>query len=120
MQPHISTYTHVNNSRYQTPHANTTAVPHMHQLKLHGLEVLLSQETTLQSRVSQTSNTPTSMLVATQDRQHQVEVLTQCTRQYDRFVDPQGRPLQPGTVIFYDNFPFIVSANGRIYNYTGR
>ena len=49
----------------------------------------------------------------------QVEVLTPCTRQYDRFVDPQGRPLQPGTVIFCDDLPFIVSANGKIYNYTG-
>ena len=58
------------------------------------------------------------MPVATQDRQ-QAEVLTPCTRQYDRFVDPQGRPLQSGTVIFCNDFPFIVSANGRIYNYTG-
>ena len=59
------------------------------------------------------------MPVATQDRQHQVEFLTPCTRQCDRFVDPQGRPLQPGTVIFCDDFPFIMSANSRIYNYTG-
>ena len=59
------------------------------------------------------------MLVATQDRQPQVEVLTPCTRQYDRFVDPQGRPLQPCTVIFCDDPPFVVSANGRKYNYRG-
>ena len=59
------------------------------------------------------------MPTATQDRQHEVEVLTPCTRQYDRFVDPQGRPLQPGTVIFCNVLPFIASANGRIYNNTG-
>ena len=59
------------------------------------------------------------MLTPTQDRHHQVEVLTPCTRQYSRFVDPQGRPLQPGTIIFCENLPFTVSANGKIYNYTG-
>ena len=53
-----------------------------------------------------------------QDRNHQVEVLTPCTMQYNRFVDPQGRTLQPGTIIFCDNLPFIVSANGKIFNYT--
>ena len=62
------------------------------------------------------SNTPMPMPVTTQDRQ--VEVFTPCTRQYDRFVDPQGRPLQPGTLIFCEDFPFIVSANGKTYNYT--
>ena len=61
------------------------------------------------------TNTPTTMV----DRPYQVEVLTPCTRQYDRFVDPQGRPLQPGTVIFCNDLPFIVSVNGKIYNYTG-
>ena len=39
------------------------------------------------------TNTPMPMPIATQDRQLEVEVLTPCTRQYDRFVDPQGRPL---------------------------
>ena len=59
------------------------------------------------------------MPITTQDRQHQVEVLTPCTRQYDRFVDPQGRPLQPGTIIVGKDLPFIVSTNGKIYNNTG-
>ena len=63
------------------------------------------------------SNTPMSMPVTTQDRQ--IEVLTPCTRQYNRFTGPQGRPLQPGTVIFCKDLPFIVSPNGKIYNYTG-
>ena len=73
------------------------------------------------SAVQHTSNShsPISMPMATQDSEHQVKVLTPCTRQYGRFVDPQGRPLQPGSVIFCDDFSFIVSANGRIYNYTG-
>ena len=57
--------------------------------------------------------------MATQDDQHQVEVLPSCTRRYDNFVDPQGRPLQPGTVILCDDLPFIVSVKGSIYNYTG-
>ena len=59
------------------------------------------------------------MPTAAQDRHHQVEVLTPCTRQCERFVDPQGRPLQPGTIISCDDLPFIVSAKGKIYNYTG-
>ena len=42
-----------------------------------------------------------------------------CTRQYNRFVDPQGRSLQTGIIIFCDDLPFVVSVNGRIYNYTG-
>ena len=64
-----------------------------------------------------TSNSNTPVPITTQDRQ--VEVLTPCTRQYDRFVDPEGKSLQPGTVVFCDDLPFIVSANGKIYNYTG-
>ena len=40
-------------------------------------------------------------------------------RQHDGFVDPEGKPLQPGTIIFCEDLPFIVSANGKIYNYTG-
>ena len=39
-------------------------------------------------------------------------------RQHDRFVDPKGKPLEPGIVIFCKDLPFIVSANGKIYNYT--
>ena len=40
-------------------------------------------------------------------------------RQNDRFVDPSGNPLQPGTVIVCDDLPFVVSNNGKIYNFTG-
>ena len=69
------------------------------------------------SAVMDTSNPNTPVPITMQDRQ--VEVLTPCTRQHDRFVDPEGRPLQPGTVIFCNDLPFIVSANSKIYNYTG-
>ena len=32
---------------------------------------------------------------------------------------PAGKPLQPGTIIVGEDLPFIVSNNGKIYNYTG-
>ena len=69
------------------------------------------------SAVMDTSNSNTPIPITMQDRQ--VEVLTPYTRQYDRFVDHEGKPLQPGTVILCDHPPFIVSANGKICNYTG-
>ena len=49
----------------------------------------------------------------------QVEALTPCMRQHDRFVDPSGKPLQPGTVIVCKDLPFVVSNNSKIYNFTG-
>ena len=49
----------------------------------------------------------------------EIEVLMPCMRLHDRFVDPKGKPLQPGMEIFCENLPFIVSANGKIYNYAG-
>ena len=64
------------------------------------------------------SNPSTPAPIFMQDKQ--VEVLTPYMRQHDRFVDPNGKPLQPGTVIFCKDLPFIVSANGDIYNYIGR
>ena len=48
--------------------------------------------------VTDTSNPNSSVLTSLQDRQ--IEVLTPCTRQHGRFVDPKGKPLQPGMVIF--------------------
>ena len=56
-------------------------------------------------------------MISSQDRQ--VEVIMPCTRQHNRFVDPTSKPLKPGTVIVCEDFPFIVSSNGKIYNYTG-
>ena len=67
--------------------------------------------------VTDTPNSNCPVPISSQDRQ--VEVFTPCTRQHDRFVDPTGKPLQPGTVIVCEDLPFIVSNNGKIYNYTG-
>ena len=49
----------------------------------------------------------------------QVGALTPCMRQHDRFVNPSGKLLQPGTVIVCKDFLFVVSSNGKIYNFTG-
>ena len=62
-------------------------------------------------QASNTTSTPPS--------QRQVEALTPCMRQNKRFVKPSGNPLQPGTIIVCDNFPFVVSNNGKIYNFMG-
>ena len=92
---------------------NTATMPHT------PVQATLSQESNSVVMDTSNTNTPLPIPIATQDRQHHVEVLTPCTRQYDKFFDPQGRPLQPGTMIFCEDLPFIVSANGKIYNYTG-
>ena len=60
-----------------------------------------------------------STLADTPSSQRQVESFPPCVRQNDRFVDPSGKPLQPGTIIICDNIPFIVSNNGKIYSFTG-
>ena len=68
-----------------------------------------------QSQTLSNPNTPVPLSM--QDKQ--VEVLTPCMKQHDRFVDPEVKPLQAGMVIICENLPFIVSANSKIYNYTG-
>ena len=45
--------------------------------------------------------------------QRQVETFTPCVRQNDKFVDPSGKPLQPGTIIICDKIPFIMSNNNK-------
>ena len=50
------------------------------------------------SSVMDTLNPNTPIPSITQHRQ--VKLLIPCTRQYNRFADPQCRPLQSGTVIF--------------------
>ena len=67
--------------------------------------------------VTDTSNPNSPVPISSQDKQ--VEVITPCMRQHDRCVDPAGKPLWPGTVIFCEDLPFIISNNGKIYNYTG-
>ena len=65
-----------------------------------------------------TSNTPNIPITASaQDRQ--VETLTTCMRQHDRFVNPSGKLPQPGTVNVCGDLPFVVSSNGIIYNFMG-
>ena len=51
--------------------------------------------------------------------QRQVKSFTPCVRWNDRFVDPSGKPVQPSTIIICDKIPFLVSNNGKIYNFTG-
>ena len=60
-----------------------------------------------------------SNTMSTLPSQRQVEALTPCMRQNDRFVDPSGNPLQPGTVIVCNNLSFVVSNNRKIYNFMG-
>ena len=63
---------------------------------------------------NQASNT-----ISTLPSQRQAEALTPCVRQNDRYVDPSGNPLQPGTVIVCDDLPFVVSTNCKNYNFMG-
>ena len=60
-----------------------------------------------------------SISADTLSSQRQGKSFTPCDRQNDRFVNPSGKPLQPGTIIICDKIPFIVSNNGKIYNFTG-
>ena len=55
----------------------------------------------------------------TPSSQRQVKSFTPCVRKNDRFVNPSHKPLQPGTIIICDKTPFVVSNNGKIYNFTG-
>ena len=64
---------------------------------------------------SDTPNTP----IITSEEDRQVEALTPCTRLCDRFVNPSGKLVQLGTFIICENLPFVVSSNGKIYNFTG-
>ena len=57
------------------------------------------------------------VVISIQDKH--IEVLTPCMRQHDRFVDPTGKLLRPGTVIVCEDLPFVVSNNGKISNFMG-
>ena len=92
---------------------NSVTVPHTPVATL----VAKSIPDSNSSAVTDTSNPNTPVPISMQDKL--VEVLMPCMRQHDRFVHPEGKLLQPGTVIFCDNLPFLVSANGKIYNYAG-
>ena len=89
--------------------------------------------TTLQSEAQSVSVNPQfSRSVLTENESHQVsgststppsqskvEALTPCMRQNDRFVNPSGNPLLLGTIIVCNDLPFVVSNNGKIYNFMG-
>ena len=107
------------------PSRNSQGICNMSQ---HPMEYTASQSdqqctpmnTPLPRNMLTTSNAnQDSTLADTPSSQRQVESFTPCDRQNDRFVNPSGKPLQPGTVIICDKIPFIVSNNGRIYNFTG-
>ena len=68
---------------------------------------------------SDLDSSSSGMPSGTPPSQRQVESFTPCVRQNDRFVDPSGNPLQPGTIIICDKIPFLVSNNGKVYNFTG-
>ena len=76
---------------------------------------------TLLSRQMLTTSDPNqdTLPTDTPSSQRQVESFTPCVRKNDRFVDPSGKPLQPGTVIICNKIPFVVSNNGKMYNFTG-
>ena len=97
----------------ETP-VSPAAVPSMPTTSPLARSVLLDDTS---HTVTDTSNPNSSVLTSLQDRQ--VKVPMPCTRQWDRFVDPEGKPLQPSTVIFCEDLPFIVSNNGKIYSYMG-
>ena len=71
------------------------------------------------SVLTENGSHPASNTTSTPPFQRQVEALTPCMRQNDRFVDPSGNPLQPGTVTVCDDLPFVVSNNSKIYTFMG-
>ena len=100
----------------------------IHNMPQHPMEYTASQSdqqgipvnTPLPRNVLTTNNpNEDSVLADTPSSQRQVESFTPCIRQNNRFVNPSGKPLQPGTVITCDKIPFVVSINGKIYNFTG-
>ena len=67
--------------------------------------------------VTDTSNSNSP--IATSHRLSSLRCLHPAQGKCDRFVDPTGKPLQPGTVIVCEDLPLIVSSDGKIYNFTG-
>ena len=77
------------------------------------------KNTPLPRRVPTDNSPEQDSALATPPSQGPVENFTPCVRQNNSFVDPSGNPLQPGTVIICNKLPFVVSNNGKIYNFTG-
>ena len=100
----------------------------IHNVSQHPMEYTASQldqqgtpVNTWLPRNMHTANDPNqdSISADTPSSHRQVKSFTPCVRQNDRFVNPSGKPLQPGTVIICDKIPFVVSNYGEIYNFTG-
>ena len=75
--------------------------------------------TSLSRRVPTDNSLELDSALATPPFQGLAENFTPCVRQNDRFVDPSGNLLQPGTVIICNKLPFIVSNSGKIYHFRG-
>ena len=107
------------------PSRNSQGICNMHQhLMEYTVSQLDQQHTPVKTPLPRnmlTTNDPNqdSTLADTPSSQRQVESFTPCVRQNDRFVNPSGKPLQSGTVIICDKALFLVSNNGKIYNFTG-
>ena len=79
----------------------------------------MPKNTPLPRRVPTDNSPEQDSALATTPSQGPVESFTPCVRQNNRFVNPSGNPLQPGTVIICNKLPFVVSNNDKIYNFTG-
>ena len=77
------------------------------------------KNTSLPRRVPTDNISEPDSALATLPSQGPAESFTPCVRQNNRFVDPSGNPLQPGTVIICNKLPFVMSNNSKIYNFTG-
>ena len=71
------------------------------------------KNTPLPRRVPTDKSPEQDSALATLPSQGPVESFTPCIRQNNRFVNPSGNPLQPGTVIIHNKLPFVVSNNGK-------
>ena len=100
----------------------------IHNMSQHPMEYTASQSdqqcipfnTPLPRQMLTTSNPNQNSSPADTPSTHgQVESFTPCVRKNDSFVNPSGKPLQPDTIIICNKIPFIVSNNGKIYNFTG-
>ena len=106
------------------PSKNSRGIHHMSPQTMGNSSTQPDQPSTLKntslSRWVPTNNiSELDSALATPPFQGPAENFTPCVRQNDRFVDPSGNPLQPGTVIICNKLPFIVSNNCKIYNFTG-
>ena len=77
------------------------------------------KNTSLPRRVPTDNSSEPDSSLATPPSQGPAENFTPCIRQNNRFVDPSGNPLQPGTVIVCNKLLFIASNNKKIHNFTG-